>query len=423
NKTILDLSLSVRFANLAPGAKLDLIRITAPKVHSDVQVALQVEDGGRVIEKFPITTSLWDMLVHFENSSQDRHTELSLDDILNDINTPPQVPDNGAILGDAPAVVSSIVPTESTAEPKKVNVEQSSSEVHPSIVPTESIDEPSKIDTTASTEPVKRIDTEKTDSEIYSSTIANEHLEIVQNTESMEIDSSLPDQMSTDDDVIQSSLERTGISEGSSEKPQSLLNDHESDVSHSSIAKPANHPSDKGHFDRNIKVFNPPPENVQFQTKIDLPDSFYELTAAELQFLLALQHSKRVSEENFGFKTSKMRAQEEKEKERKYPKGERIIGSITAVKARAPVLGGNFAVWGGLFSTFDCALKGIRQKEDPWNLIASGFLTGGVLAARGGIGASARSAAFGAFALALIEGVSIALSRVFAPPPMIQVTI
>ncbi|RHZ69308.1 hypothetical protein Glove_284g51 [Diversispora epigaea] len=102
------------------------------------------------------------------------------------------------------------------------------------------------------------------------------------------------------------------------------------------------------------------------------------------------------------------------------PKGERIIGAITAVKARAPVLGGNFAVWGGLFSTFDCALKGIRQKEDPWNLIASGFFTGGVLAARGGIGASARSAAFGALALAIIEGVSIAASRVFAPPPMIQ---
>jgi hypothetical protein len=28
------------------------------------------------------------------------------------------------------------------------------------------------------------------------------------------------------------------------------------------------------------------------------------------------------------------------------------------MKARAPVLGGNFGVWGGLFSTFDCAVKG-----------------------------------------------------------------
>lgn len=46
------------------------------------------------------------------------------------------------------------------------------------------------------------------------------------------------------------------------------------------------------------------------------------------------------------------------------------------------MLGGNFGVWGGLFSTFDCAVKGYRQKEDPWNAIISGFMTGGTLALR-----------------------------------------
>jgi import inner membrane translocase subunit TIM17 len=45
------------------------------------------------------------------------------------------------------------------------------------------------------------------------------------------------------------------------------------------------------------------------------------------------------------------------------------------MKARAPVLGGNFGVWGGLFSTFDCAVKGVRKKEDPWNAIIAGFFT------------------------------------------------
>ena len=40
------------------------------------------------------------------------------------------------------------------------------------------------------------------------------------------------------------------------------------------------------------------------------------------------------------------------------PYGERRIGALTAMKARAPVLGGNFGVWGGLFSSFDCAVKG-----------------------------------------------------------------
>ena len=52
---------------------------------------------------------------------------------------------------------------------------------------------------------------------------------------------------------------------------------------------------------------------------------------------------------------------------RNSPYGERRIGAITAIKARAPVLGGNFGVWGGLFSTFDCAVKGVRKKEDPYN--------------------------------------------------------
>jgi hypothetical protein len=64
------------------------------------------------------------------------------------------------------------------------------------------------------------------------------------------------------------------------------------------------------------------------------------------------------------------------------PQGERFVGSMSAIKARAPVLGGNFGIWGGLFSSYDCAVKGYRQKEDPWNAIISGFLVGGTLAFR-----------------------------------------
>lgn len=59
-------------------------------------------------------------------------------------------------------------------------------------------------------------------------------------------------------------------------------------------------------------------------------------------------------------------------------------GSLAAMKERSPVVGGNFAVWGGMFSTIDCSLVYLRQKEDPWNSIMSGALTGGILAARNG---------------------------------------
>lgn len=60
----------------------------------------------------------------------------------------------------------------------------------------------------------------------------------------------------------------------------------------------------------------------------------------------------------------------------------RFTGSMVAVKQRAPIVGGQFAVWGGLFSTIDCSLVYLRKKEDPWNSIISGAATGGILAAR-----------------------------------------
>ncbi|KAF7174284.1 hypothetical protein CNMCM5623_006851 [Aspergillus felis] len=136
---------------------------------------------------------------------------------------------------------------------------------------------------------------------------------------------------------------------------------------------------------------------------------------------------------------------------RNSPYGERRIGAITAIKARAPVLGGNFGVWGGLFSTFDCAIKGIRKKEDPYNAstltfsfyitnwrsgtlglhiltvfsaVIAGFFTGGSLAVRGGVKAARNSAIMCAVFLAVIEGVGIGFQRMMAdntklelPPP------
>jgi len=99
------------------------------------------------------------------------------------------------------------------------------------------------------------------------------------------------------------------------------------------------------------------------------------------------------------------------------PSGARMAGSMAAVVARSPVLGGQFAIWGGLFACCDCTLTAIRQKEDPWNSIISGATTGGILAARAGPRAAASAAAVGGILLALIEGMGIMLSRALAPAP------
>lgn len=133
---------------------------------------------------------------------------------------------------------------------------------------------------------------------------------------------------------------------------------------------------------------------------------------------------------------------------RNSPAGERRIGALTAVKARAPVLGGNFGVWGGLFSTFDCAVKGYRKKEDPYNasmcfieefyvflwnirlrvandcvfIVIAGFFTGGALAVRGGLKAARNSAIGCACLLAVIEGVGIGFNRMMAENTRLDVS-
>ena len=76
------------------------------------------------------------------------------------------------------------------------------------------------------------------------------------------------------------------------------------------------------------------------------------------------------------------------------------------VRNRAAFLGGNFALWGGIFSSCDCLLISYRQKDDPYNAIAAGFITGGVLAIRGGASVAMKQAFFGGVVLLLIEGCS-----------------
>lgn len=89
----------------------------------------------------------------------------------------------------------------------------------------------------------------------------------------------------------------------------------------------------------------------------------------------------------------------------------RFASSLVAIKTKAPLIGGSFAVWAGTYSSIDCTLIHFRQKEDPYNSIASGFLTGGILAARKGLGSMVGSAVIGGVLLAMIEGVGIMITK------------
>eukprot|EP00485_Elphidium_margaritaceum_P012382 CAMPEP_0202686034 /NCGR_PEP_ID=MMETSP1385-20130828/1825_1 /ASSEMBLY_ACC=CAM_ASM_000861 /TAXON_ID=933848 /ORGANISM="Elphidium margaritaceum" /LENGTH=234 /DNA_ID=CAMNT_0049340527 /DNA_START=35 /DNA_END=739 /DNA_ORIENTATION=+ len=93
----------------------------------------------------------------------------------------------------------------------------------------------------------------------------------------------------------------------------------------------------------------------------------------------------------------------------------RCRGSTKAIAARAPVLGGNFAVWGLCFSSFDCVYLHLRRKDDPLNAIAAGASTGATLAWRAGVSSMAKSAMVGGVFLAVIEGLGLALQKMMTP--------
>lgn len=97
------------------------------------------------------------------------------------------------------------------------------------------------------------------------------------------------------------------------------------------------------------------------------------------------------------------------------PTNSRLIGSLNSMTARGPILGGQFAVWGGIFACCDCSLTAVRQKEDPWNSIMSGAATGGILAARAGPKAVTQAAVVGGVLLALIEGAGIMITKWMSP--------
>ncbi|KAL5713342.1 hypothetical protein ACHQM5_015427 [Ranunculus cassubicifolius] len=92
-------------------------------------------------------------------------------------------------------------------------------------------------------------------------------------------------------------------------------------------------------------------------------------------------------------------------------KGKRLATGLEQVRMGAPTYGGSFAVWGGLFSAFDCSMVYLRQKEDPWNSIVSGAATGAFLATRQGARAVMISGVVGGVLLGMIEGVVIVLNR------------
>uniref|UniRef100_A0A8C6XS96 RBD domain-containing protein n=1 Tax=Naja naja TaxID=35670 RepID=A0A8C6XS96_NAJNA len=66
-RTVLDLSLQWRFANLPNNAKLEMVPISRNRVGTEntIRIALQLDDGSRLQDTFSSSQTLWDILHHF----------------------------------------------------------------------------------------------------------------------------------------------------------------------------------------------------------------------------------------------------------------------------------------------------------------------------------------------------------------------
>ncbi|XP_018417273.1 PREDICTED: tether containing UBX domain for GLUT4 [Nanorana parkeri] len=77
-RTVLDLSLQWRFANLPNNAKLEMVSCSMQRAGAEcskVRVALQLEDGTRLQDEYQCSKTLWDVLVSFPQ------TKVCLDEV------------------------------------------------------------------------------------------------------------------------------------------------------------------------------------------------------------------------------------------------------------------------------------------------------------------------------------------------------
>uniref|UniRef100_A0A672Y3M4 RBD domain-containing protein n=1 Tax=Sphaeramia orbicularis TaxID=375764 RepID=A0A672Y3M4_9TELE len=70
-RTVLDLTMPWRFANLPNNAKLEMVPSARKQAVADsqVRIALQMEDGSRLQDSFSCGQSLWELLTHFPQIS------------------------------------------------------------------------------------------------------------------------------------------------------------------------------------------------------------------------------------------------------------------------------------------------------------------------------------------------------------------
>lgn len=74
-RTILDVQLPFRYANLPNNAKLEMVKCKVARKSAPTQLALQVPSGDRLQHSFAPSVSLWDVLEHWESQPGSVHKD------------------------------------------------------------------------------------------------------------------------------------------------------------------------------------------------------------------------------------------------------------------------------------------------------------------------------------------------------------
>ncbi|KAJ1984984.1 Transcription factor spt8 [Dimargaris verticillata] len=261
----LDLSLSVRFANLPAGAKLELVRqAPSPQTAGTIRVALQLDNGSRIVGQGSAQTPIWELLASFDQAHSLgllRHPTAS-DNPLPDETQPSGVTNSLS----APTVV--IMNKELT-----------------------SVDQ-----------------LKATSLQALGITSGSAVIKVFFRHGSTALPVASPNDQGT--------RNQTGIaSSGLLHVPSSVIPPN-SDASPK--REQPNAPDSSA--SRQVQVFAPTETHtVPEAALLDLPDSYYQLSSAELRVALDAQKRVRQSTESQGFKTRAVREKEQETKQRQHP--------------------------------------------------------------------------------------------------------
>ncbi|KAI9140357.1 ubiquitin-related domain-containing protein [Paraphysoderma sedebokerense] len=345
-RTTLDLSLSIRFANLPQGAKLELVKCGRPKPGlSQISIALQLEEGGRLMDKFPNATTIWEILESFEKRSNgtlnltrreakpkedksffkaltskdkllyiipavlllDKEYSTILDlksKTLEDVGLSSGNALMRVIFKFTDKTLEEMMPEITNPGPVRTRVsEVTKKEVVESNSSTHKVSPPQQIQE-------KNASAQSTPSLAPSQQRALNQTSQTSIPENIDSKSHYPTVTSVISPVIPSSQAHISAS---SPQPQAAP----SDV----ISRETAQPEIVGSLDRDMKLFLPPVEGSDpFSNRFNLPESFYNVTKQELKIMIESQKNRRQQEENAPLKTLAMRKREEEGRMSRYPK-------------------------------------------------------------------------------------------------------